>query len=184
MRYADIKRLDIADGTGIRVGLYTQGCPIRCPGCHNKEQQDFDGGEEYTEETEERLLRLCEPDYINGLSVLGGEPFIERNLEDLAALTKEFRERFPSKTIWIWTGYAYEALKQRADTDESLSFILNNTDVLVDGPFVMRLRDITSRNPWRGSRNQRVLDVRKTLESGTATPLEGVENAIWDEAGE
>lgn len=166
MRYAQIRKFDISDGPFIRVGLYTQGCPIRCPGCHNKDQQSFDGGKEYTEETKLRILQLCEPDYIKGLSILGGEPFITQNLEDLATLIKEFKERFPNKTIWIWSGYTYERLEligePGSQAQKWVNYILDIADVLVDGPFILEKRDITDNNKYKGSTNQRVIDLKAT----------------------
>ena len=166
MRYAQIRSIDISDGPGVRVGLYTNGCPILCPGCHNKDQQSYDGGKEYTEETKSRILRLCEPDYIKGLSILGGEPFIDRNLEDLVILVDEFKKRFPNKTIWIWSGYTYERLEMMRELgsqkQQLIDHILDTTDVLVDGPFILAKRDITDNNKYKGSTNQRVIDLKAT----------------------
>lgn len=163
MRYAQVRSMDISDGPFIRVGLYTQGCPLRCEGCHNKDQQSYDGGKEYTKETKSRILRLCEPDYVRGLSILGGEPFIDRNLEDLAALIDEFKKRFPSKTIWIWSGYTYEQLESTGGRKQKLiDRILDAADVLVDGPFILAKRDITDNNKYKGSTNQRVIDLKAT----------------------
>lgn len=172
MRYAQIKKMDIADGSGVRVGLYTQGCPLKCDGCHNKEQQNYDGGYEYTEETKNRILQLCAPDYISGLSILGGEPLIERNLRDLAKLIKEFKSRFPAKTIWIWTGYTYEFLKSKFKVSDSnydnINFIFDNIDVLVDGPFILAKKDISDKNIFRGSSNQRLIDMKATRKANKA----------------
>lgn len=163
MRYAQVRSMDISDGPFIRVGLYTQGCPLRCEGCHNKDQQSYDGGKEYTEETKSRILRLCEPDYVKGLSILGGEPFIDRNLEDLVILVDEFKKRFPSKTIWIWSGYTYEQLESTGGRKQKLiDRILDAADVLVDGPFILAKRDITDNNKYKGSTNQRVIDLKAT----------------------
>lgn len=166
MRYAQIRSIDISDGPGVRVGLYTQGCPLRCPGCHNEGQQSYNGGKEYTEETKSRILQLCEPDYIKGLSILGGEPFIDRNLEDLVALTDELKKRFPGKTIWVWSGYTYEQLESMSGSDgrkqKLIDRILDNADVLVDGPFLLEKRDITDNNKYSGSTNQRVIDLKAT----------------------
>ena len=163
MRYAQIRSIDISDGPGVRVGLYTQACPLHCEGCHNKDQQSYDGGKEYTEETKSRILRLCEPDYVKGLSILGGEPFIDRNLEDLVLLVDEFKKRFPSKTIWIWSGYTYEQLESTSGRKQKLiDRILDAADVLVDGPFILAKRDITDNNKYKGSTNQRVIDLKAT----------------------
>ena len=173
MRYAQIRSMDISDGPFIRVGLYTQGCPLRCEGCHNKEQQSYDGGKEYTEETKSRILRLCEPDYVKGLSILGGEPFIDRNLGDLAALIDEFKERFPDKTVWIWSGYTYEQLESTGEPGgekrKLIDRILGAADVLVDGPFVLAKRDISDNNKYKGSTNQRVIDLKATRKNREIT---------------
>lgn len=171
MRYAQIKKMDIADGPGVRIGLYTQGCPLKCEGCHNKEQQDYGGGLDYNEDIKNRILQLCAPDYITGLSILGGEPLIERNLKDIAELIKEFKLRFPTKTIWVWTGYTYEFLKNKFKADnpnyDNINFIFDNIDVLVDGPFMLTKKDISDKNIFRGSSNQRLIDMKLTRKTDT-----------------
>lgn len=160
MHYGNIKECDIADGPGVRVSLFVSGCRHHCKGCFNPETWDFKYGKPYTEETEEEILRLLAPDYIQGLTLLGGEPFEPENQGVLAALLERVREAYPDKDIWCYTGYLYDvdlALggKVHTDvTDEMLSYI----DVLVDGEFVEELKDVTL--VFRGSSNQRILKLR------------------------
>ncbi len=168
MNYATIKNCDIANGTGVRISLFVSGCPHRCPGCFNSEAWDFGYGEPFTAEVEDRLLALLSPDYINGLSLLGGEPFAPANQRGLIPFLRRVREAYPGKTIWCYTGYIWEDLTDpshpvRTDvTDEMLSYI----DVLVDGPYMESLYDISLR--FRGSSNQRILDVPLSREHGVA----------------
>lgn len=166
MNYGEIKNFDIANGEGVRVSLFVSGCTHRCENCFNKETWDFGFGKPFTAETEELLLKELAPDYINGLSLLGGEPFEPQNQRALLPFLKKVRERYPNKTIWCYTGYLFdkELLEQsraRCEyTDEMLSLI----DVLVDGEFVQSLYDISLQ--FRGSSNQRIIDVQKSLSSG------------------
>lgn len=166
MNYGEIKTCDIANGEGVRVTLFVSGCTHHCPGCFNQDTWDFGYGERYTEETEEKLLKALEPAYINGLTLLGGEPFEPSNQEALTGLLEKVRERFPEKDIWCYTGYVMdrdllgESRARCEYTDRMLSLI----DVLVDGPFVEALKDI--RLDFRGSSNQRIIDVKKSLEAG------------------
>lgn len=162
MNYAEIKYYDIANGLGVRTSLFVSGCSHRCPGCFNEIAWDFHYGKEFTRETMEEILKSCEPGYIRGLSLLGGEPLEPVNQRGLLPLVKAFKERFPRKDIWCYTGYTYEtdllALDGRARcevTDELLSCI----DILVDGEFIQAEADITLK--FRGSRNQRVLQIQK-----------------------
>ena len=160
MNYSAIRTCDIADGPGVRVSLFVSGCRHRCKGCFNPDTWDFAAGEPFTEETENRIIEASSPPYIAGLSLLGGEPFEPENQRALLPLLHKFRERFPQKDVWAWTGCVYERelLKEspwRCEvTDEMLSLI----DVLVDGPFVESLKDISLL--FRGSSNQRILDIR------------------------
>lgn len=158
MRYNQIRRMDISNGPGIRVSLFTQGCAIHCDGCFNQESWPMDGGKPFTSETKEQLLTLCDRPQVVGLSILGGEPLLEQNIEVLHDLFVEFRRRFPNKTIWMWTGYQFEHLTpaQRA--------VVADVDVLVDGPWIQRLGDFKLK--FRGSSNQRIIDVPRTLQSG------------------
>lgn len=157
MRYHAINKFDIADGPGIRVSVFVQGCHFRCKGCFNKETHDFKGGEKYTEETKEFILEMCANPNVAGLSILGGEPLNPKNIDDVTRLAKAFKERFPHKTIWLWSGYLYEDyIFDKA--------ILKYIDVLVDGQFVEELKNL--RIPYCGSENQRVIDVKKTKSTG------------------
>ena len=166
MNYGEIKKYDIANGEGVRVSLFVSGCTHHCPGCFNQETWDFGYGKEYTQETEEEILRAVAPGYIAGLSLLGGEPFEPANQEVLVGLLRKFKDRFPDKTVWCYTGYLFdrELLEEsRARcrwTDEMLSMI----DVLVDGRFVEALKDITLL--FRGSSNQRLINVQESLREG------------------
>ncbi len=162
MNYAEIKYYDIANGLGVRTSLFVSGCTHRCPGCFNAVAWDFHYGKEFTQETMEEILKSCEPGYIRGLSLLGGEPMEPANQEGLLPLVKAFKERFPQKDIWCYTGYTYETdllspegKARCAVTADLLSCI----DILVDGKFIQEEADITLK--FRGSRNQRVLQIQK-----------------------
>ncbi len=172
MHYGEIKKCDIANGEGVRVSLFVSGCTHHCPGCFNQDTWEFDYGKEYTQETEEEILTALAPGYINGLSLLGGEPFEPRNQEVLVRLLRKVKERYPEKNIWCYSGYLFDKellsdSRARCEyTDEMLSML----DVLVDGRFVEALKDI--RLVFRGSSNQRVIDVKKSLKTGTIIPWE------------
>lgn len=166
MHYGEIKKCDIANGEGVRVSLFVSGCTHHCPGCFNQDTWDFCFGREYTEETEKEILDALEPSYVSGLSLLGGEPFEPQNQETLVKLLRKVREKYPQKSIWCYSGYLFdkelmEESRARCEyTDEMLSAI----DVLVDGRFVEKYKDI--RLAFRGSSNQRVIDVQKSLRCG------------------
>lgn len=155
MRYNKIRKMDISNGQGVRVSVFFQGCTFNCKNCFNPETHDFSGGKEFTDETIDQILQLCEKEYIEGLSLLGGEPMHPLNIEGATKLAKKFKEKFPNKTIWAWSGFLFEQLKGKE--------ILNYLDVLVDGQYVDDLKDYSLK--WRGSSNQRVLDVQKSLKS-------------------
>ena len=166
MYYGEIKNCDIADGEGVRVTLFVSGCTNRCEGCFQPQTWDFTFGKPFTKETEDEILHLLKPDYINGLTLLGGEPFEPENQRALLPFVRRVREAYPKKTIWAFTGFTLERLLSEGDdkrcevTDELLSLI----DVLVDGPFILAERDLMLK--FRGSRNQRLLDLPATLEAG------------------
>ena len=167
MYYGSIKPCDIANGTGVRVTLFVSGCTHRCKGCFQPQTWDFRYGQPFTAETEEALLEALNRPYISGLTLLGGEPFEPENQRDLLPFLQEVRRRYPGKTIWCFTGFRLEDELLRegshprcAVTDDLLSCI----DVLVDGRFVAAEKDISLQ--FRGSRNQRVLDLPKTLAAG------------------
>ena len=163
MNYATIKKHDIANGTGIRVSLFVSGCTHHCKGCFNPETWDFNYGSEYTEATQNEILQALAPSYIKGLTLLGGEPFEPQNQPTLLKLCKKVKEQYPNKTIWCYTGYNYEMdiLAGRLGDHEITDAMIHLIDVLVDGPYVEELRNI--RLKFRGSENQRVIDVKKSL---------------------
>lgn len=159
MHYGNIKECDIADGPGVRVSLFVSGCRHHCKGCFNAETWDFEYGQRYGKETEDEILRLLSPAYIQGFTLLGGEPFEPENQVELVCLLKKIRERYPKKDIWCYTGYLYDVdlipggKVYTEVTDEMLSYI----DVLVDGEFIEAEKDVTLR--FRGSRNQRIIEL-------------------------
>lgn len=163
MRYAQIRSLDISNGEGVGIALYTQGCRFHCKNCFNSELWDYTKGKEWSSEVEDYLVSLLSRNYINRISFLGGEPLSEENLEDLDNLLNRIRRECPSKKIWMYTGYTYEAIKDR------LSYILKNVDVLVDGLYVDELRDL--KLEFRGSSNQRVIDVQNTIKCNEVITL-------------
>ena len=162
MRYNLIRRMDISNGPGVRVSIFMQGCEFHCKNCFNPETWDFKEGKEFTEETIEKVLDLSSKDYIVGLSILGGEPMHPVNVEGTTKLAKAFKEKYPNKNIWAWTGFRFENIKDK----EVFKYI----DVLVDGQYEDELHDPTLK--WRGSSNQRVIDVPKTLKDGKITTIE------------
>ena len=153
MRYSKIRKMDISNGPGVRVSIFMQGCTFNCKNCFNPETHSFDGGNEFTEETIERVLNLCSNENIVGLSILGGEPLHPKNIDGTTALAKRFKEKYPNKTIWVWTGFLFENLKD--------SEVIKYIDVLIDGQYVDELHSPLLK--WKGSANQRVIDVQKTL---------------------
>lgn len=171
MYYSTIKDCDIANGIGVRITLFVSGCTNHCKNCFQPQTWDFDFGEPFTEETEEKLLEMLKPDYINGLTLLGGEPMEPQNQRALVPFLKRVREAYPNKNIWCFTGFTYEVLKTDGShprcevTDEMLSLI----DVLVDGRYIDELKDLTLQ--FRGSSNQRLIDMVKTRENGEITLL-------------
>ncbi len=166
MHYGEIKSCDIADGIGVRVSLFVSGCTNRCEGCFQPKTWDFDYGEEFTEETEEYILELLKPSYIDGLTLLGGEPFEPSNQRAILPFLRKVKECYPNKTVWSYTGFTMEALRSEGSHChcEATEEILSMLDVLVDGKFEQNKKDITLR--FRGSSNQRVIDVPATLAAG------------------
>ena len=150
MNYATIKTCDIANGTGVRTSLFVSGCRQHCKGCFNKEAWDFSYGDLYTQETRDYLLSQISLPYIQGLSILGGDPFEPENLPAITQLCKEVKTLYPNKDIWVYTGYLYENIKHHE--------IFKYIDILVDGPFVEELKDI--RLKFRGSSNQRIINIK------------------------
>ena len=163
MNYATIKKMDIANGPGVRVSLFVSGCRHHCKGCFNEEAWDFNYGTEFTEETINEILDALKPNYITGLSLLGGEPFEKENQAALVELTNRVREVYPDKTIWAYSGFLFD--KQIRDKMctmwEETPALLKNVDILVDGKFEEENKD--PRLFFRGSSNQRIIDVRESL---------------------
>ena len=171
MNYADIKTVDVQDGTGVRVSLYVSGCHFHCKGCHNKEAWDFNFGKEYTEETEKYILDLLNRDYIAGLSILGGEPLEPSNQKVLADLVEKVKQRYPNKTIWCYTGYDFEktVLGEMYKKFDYTPKFLKNIDVIVDGEFIEEKKLVDLR--FRGSTNQRKIDVQESLKNNQLVQL-------------
>ena len=166
MNYAGIKYCDIANGSGCRTVLFVSGCRNACKGCFQPQTWDFSYGEPFDEKVQQEILDSLEPDYIAGLTLLGGEPFEEENQKGLLPFLRKVRKQHPDKNIWAFTGYIYDrdliqgGRKFTENTEEMLSLV----DVLVDGPFMEEKKDITLK--FRGSSNQRVIDLKKTMQSG------------------
>lgn len=155
-RYAKIKFNDIVDGEGICVSFWTQGCPFRCPGCHNPDTWDFNGGVEIPSDIKGQIIKALSANGVQrNFSVLGGEPLCEENLDLVHSLIMAVRIAYPEIKIFVWSGFVIETLKKRAETNEKLADILKNIDVLIDGPFIQEERNITLK--LRGSSNQRIL---------------------------
>ncbi len=167
MNVAEIKKTDIANGEGVRVSLFVSGCTRRCKNCFNAVAWDFSYGRPLTETLKEEIFSALAPSYIAGLSVLGGEPFEPANQRGLVPFLREVRARFPAKNIWCYTGYTYGsgAMNEPQANTEVTGELISLLDVLVDGPFVEELKDI--RLKFRGSSNQRVIDVKRSLETNS-----------------
>ena len=167
MNYATIKPRDIANGPGVRVSLFVSGCTHRCPGCFNQEAWDFDFGQPFTQEVIDRILKDLSPSFVKGLTLLGGEPFDPRNQGAIVELLRQIKATYPEKSIWAFSGYLFDRdilsgkLGDPAITREYLSYL----DVLVDGPFVEAKKNLMLR--FRGSENQRLIDVPASLKNGT-----------------
>ena len=163
MNYADIKKVDIANGPGVRVSLFVSGCTRRCQECFNPETWDFGFGSPFGEAEMKKIISLLDREHIRGLSLLGGEPFEPENKGAVLELVKEVRERLPDKTIWCYTGYLFEELADGKVGDHSRE-LLEKLDVLVDGPFIPEKKDLNLR--FRGSSNQRIIQVPDSLKAG------------------
>ena len=169
MNYAAIKPWDIANGPGVRVSLFVSGCTHHCKDCFNPEAWDFDYGEPFDRAVMERIVTMMQPQYIRGITYLGGEPFDPHNQPALLALTRKLRARMPEKSIWAFTGYVYDRnLPRVAGVTDAL---LAGLDVLVDGPFIAERKNLSLR--FRGSENQRLIDMPQTLKTGAVV--------LWDE---
>ena len=164
MNYASIKKRDIANGKGVRVSLFVSGCTHRCPDCFNSDAWDFNYGEPFTDGTVNEIISLLSPDYIEGLSLLGGEPFEPQNQAELLPLVRRFRSEYPTKNIWCYTGYLFEdILCGKVGDKQTANELLSYIDILVDGRFVKDLKNVSLK--FKGSSNQRIIDVKKSLNS-------------------
>lgn len=175
MRYAQIRSMDISNGEGVGVSLFVQGCDRHCFNCFNPNAWDFNGGKEWTEEIKNKFMKLIDRPYIRRISVLGGEPLAEQNLDEVLSLIKEIRISYPKKTIWLYTGYNFDLLNSKyneykytpfaANADEWLTRweIISNVDVLVDGEYIDGQKDLTLK--WRGSKNQHVINVKESIKN-------------------
>lgn len=169
MRYSSIRNLDISNGEGVGVSLFVQGCDRHCFNCFNPDTWDFNGGKEWTEEIKNKFIKLIDRPYINRISVLGGEPLAEQNLDEVLSLIKEIRISYPEKTIWLYTGYSYSeifrgqssCLSQKGLNNFKRREIIKQCDVLVDGEYIDEQKDLSLK--FRGSKNQRVIDVKQSL---------------------
>ena len=172
MNYADIKKVDVANGLGVRVSLFVSGCNHHCKGCFNPETWDFNYGKKFDECTENEILEYLNHDYITGLTLLGGEPLEYKNQIELLPFIRKVKQKYPEKNIWCYTGFSFESdvlekmCKNWEETKELISYI----DVLVDGKFTLELKDVGLK--FRGSRNQRIIDVKKSLKENETILLE------------
>ena len=167
MNYATIKNCDIANGPGVRVSLFVSGCTHRCPGCFNAVAWDFDYGQPFTQDTINMILDMMAPNRIRGLTILGGEPFEPQNQGPVLELLRRIKEKYPNKSIWAFSGYLFDRdiLAGRLGDWEITREYLSYLDVLVDGPFILSKKNLSLR--FRGSENQRLIDVPASLQSGT-----------------
>ena len=166
MNYAEIKNVDIANGPGVRISLFVSGCPHHCKGCFNEVTWDFTYGKPYTQETINHILELLKPDYIKGITFLGGEPMAPSNQESVLNTMRQIKEHYTNKDIWLYTGYILDTdiMGKMVDTLPHTSEILSYIDVLVDGPFIEEQKNLNLQ--FKGSENQRIIDMKKTLSSG------------------
>ena len=166
MNYADIKKIDVANGEGVRVSVFVSGCNHHCKGCFNQCAWDFNYGKKFTEKEEQQIIDYMNHDYISGLSLLGGEPLEPKNQEGLLPLVKKVKEKFPDKNIWCYTGFDFEkdVVGKMAKNNETTRELLKYIDIIVDGKFEEDKKDLKLQ--FRGSSNQRIVDVKKSLQTG------------------
>lgn len=171
MNYANIKYHDTANGQGIRVSLFVSGCTHHCKGCFNPETWNFCYGNEYTKEVEDKIIKSCDKEYIKGLSLLGGEPFEKVNQVELVKLLKRFKEKYPQKDVWCYSGYTFDKdmVEGGKVWTEHTKDMLERIDYLIDGEFVEELKNL--RLKFRGSQNQRIIDVKRSLKEGKTVVL-------------
>lgn len=178
MRYAKVRYQDISNGPGFRVSFFVQGCNRHCPNCFNEDTWDLNGGFEWTKEKENKLLELCGREYIKGLSILGGEPFLlfekgyGKDYKPLIILAQRFKEMYPEKDLWVWTGYSFEDLVERPSRlrINKVADFIKYVDVIVDGEYIDSLHKPNLQ--YKGSTNQRVIDVQKSLKSNSVVLFE------------
>ena len=164
MNYATIKPIDVANGPGVRVSLFVSGCTHHCKGCFNSKAWDFNYGKPFEKQAEEEIFSALSPDYIEGFSLLGGEPFEPQNQETLLPFLRKLKDKFPNKSIWCYSGYSFEDIVAGNVGDKLTAMsMLSLIDILVDGEFIEEQKDLHLR--FRGSANQRVIDVKKSLRS-------------------
>ena len=180
MKYAKIKKCDVANGPGVRVSLFVSGCNHHCKNCFNREAWDFNYGNDFTEEEENQIIEDLKPEHISGLSLLGGEPFERQNQEGLLPLVKKVKATYPNKKIWCYTGFTFdkqilgEMIEQ--ENRETTKDLLANIDYIVDGRFVEELKDPKLR--FRGSSNQRIIDVKKSLDKKEIVLWDGLDKDL------
>lgn len=172
MNYAQLRTHDVANGPGVRVSLFVSGCTHRCPGCFNSEAWDFGYGAPFDESVADSIIKALEPSYVKGFSLLGGEPFEPCNQAVLAPLLERIKREYPQKTVWCYTGYSLDAdiLPHRLGDKDVTDRMISNIDVLVDGRFILEQKDLSLR--FRGSANQRIIDVSRSLLAGKAVLIE------------
>lgn len=166
MNYADIKKIDVANGEGVRVSVFVSGCNHHCKGCFNQCAWDFNYGKKFTEKEEQQIIDYMNHDYISGLSLLGGEPLEPKNQEGLLPLVKKVKEKFPNKDIWCYTGFDFEkdVVEKMAKNNKTTRELLKYIDIIVDGKFEEDKKDLKLQ--FRGSSNQKIVDVKKSLQTG------------------
>lgn len=164
MNYAEIKNCDIANGPGVRVSLFVSGCTHRCRGCFNEIAWDFGYGKPFTQETVDMLLKMLDPDHIKGITLLGGEPFEPQNQPAVVDFLRQMKEKYPDKTVWAFSGYLFDKDMLSGRLGKLTKEFLSYVDVLVDGPFVEAKKNLSLR--FRGSSNQRIIDVPASLQTG------------------
>ena len=166
MNYADIKKIDVANGEGVRVSVFVSGCNHHCKGCFNQCAWDFNYGKKFTEKEEQQIIDYMNHDYISGHSLLGGEPLEPKNQEGLLPLVKKVKEKFPNKDIWCYTGFDFEkdVVEKMAKNNETTRELLKYIDIIVDGKFEEDKKDLKLQ--FRGSSNQKIVDVKKSLQTG------------------
>ena len=163
MKYNIVRKMDISNGPGVRVSVFMQGCEFHCKNCFNPDTWSFENGKDFTTGTINEVLNLCSQDYIKGLSILGGEPMHPRNIEGTTQLAKAFKEKYPNKNLWVWSGFKFEEnLKDKE--------VMKYVDVLVDGRYVDEMHNPSLK--WKGSSNQRVIDVQKSLKEKKVCEIE------------